>query len=335
MVEGQRQPVPDRENSDKYLNVAASQLASILALPDTPFVIPPLPGTMRGIDVYRAQSLVRVVACAIGMYVRSHRRLPNLVRPASMNEKLLWSKFFTPMPMPSAGDKLATASYLPPDHRGRIASPDRVWTSTEPLLPANDEVPPGVYFQKANHGCGFNLEIRYPLSEEARATAQTTASTWLTEDYGLSWGEWWYAVFERRLLLEAHLGVMESDVPDWKFWVLNGRVHLAVVCQERATNHRLGFYGRNFECLPLKHPSLPQAEPVPKPAAYDAMLVAAEAIGQRFSFARVDFYLPPSGQATLGEITLCPNNALTPFSRADFDCQLGEHWDPRVIGPRS
>ncbi len=331
MVDGPSQPIPD--NSQRYLTMVASQLGAILALPDKDFIKPPPRGTLRGIDVYGAHVLVHAVARAVDLYVHTHRRMPNLVYPSSLTEKLLWSKFFTPMPMPSAGNKLAATSYLPPGYQDRIASPARVWTSTKPVLPPNDAILPGAYFLKANHGSGFNLAISYPLSEHDRATAQATASGWLVTDYGLAWGEWWYSRFQRRVLLEAHLGEPGADVPDWKFWVLNGRTRLAQVNLDRGTNHRLAFYDRDFTYLALKNRWYPQAKPMPKPAAYDTMVEAAEAIGQRFSFARIDFYLPPSGRITLGEITLCPDNAMTPFSSLDFDFRLGRQWDPRIIGP--
>ncbi len=332
MVDGPKQPIPD--NSEQYLAMVASQLGAIMASPEQDFVKPPPHSTLRGIDVYSAPVLVHAMARAVDLYVHTHRRLPNLVYPASLTEKMLWSKFFTPIPMPSAGDKLAISRYLPPGYEDRIAIPTRVWTSPKPALPANDEILPGAYFLKANHGSGFNLALTYPLSEPDRAAAQATAASWLASDYGMAWGEWWYSRFQRRLLLEAHLGEPGADVPDWKFWVINGRMYLAQVNLDRAANHRLAFYDRDYGYLRMKNRWYPQAEKIAKPATYDAMVEAAEAIGQRFSFARVDFYLPPSGQITLGEITLCPDNAATPFSSVDFDFRLGRRWDPRIIGPK-
>ena len=334
MVEGTKRATPIPDNSEKYLDLVAGQLGAIMALRDTPFIAPPAAGTLRGIDVYGAILLVRALARAVDFYVHAHRRLPNLVYPASLTEKLLWSKFFTPLPMPSAGNKLAAMRYLPPGYEVRIKSPTRIWTSTKPILPANDEVLPGAYFLKSNHGSGFNLALQYPLSETDRASAQATAAHWLATEYGLNWGEWWYARFQRRVMLEAHLSETGTDVPDWKFWVMNGRAHFAQVNLDRVTNHRLGFYDRNYRNLRLANRWYPKAEAIPKPAAYDAMVEAAEAIGQCFSFARVDFYLPPSGQIILGEITLCPDNAMTPFSSTEFDFRMGRQWDPRVIGAK-
>jgi TupA-like ATPgrasp len=334
MIEEPSEAASNGADPKPYLDIAASQLASILARSDTPFVNLPPPGSKRGIDVYRARDLVSAVARSIELYVGVHARLPNLVYPASLSEKLLWSKFFTPIPFPAAGDKLVAATYLPAAFRSRIAVPARIWTSAKPTLPANDEILAGAYFLKANHGSGYNLPIRYPLTAESRATAEASASTWLAKDYGSSFGQWWYSGFERRLLLEAHVGDPDSDVPDWKFWVLNGRVHFAQISHERTAVQDIAYYARDFQHLPVTNRWYAEAAPISKPDAYDEMVKAAEAIGRRFSFVRVDFYLPPSGPITLGEITLCPGNAQTPFSPVDFDYELGEHWDPTVIGSK-
>jgi hypothetical protein len=43
-------------------------------------------------------------------------------------------------------------------------------------------------------------------------------------------------------------------------------------------------------------------------------------------FARVGLYRTKEGEIYLGEITLCPNNAIYRFSDPFFDSSIGQHW---------
>lgn len=302
-------------------------LGALHADPSGPFVRRPPAGTMRGIDFYPASRLVVVLARALALYERAHGRLPHLLHPASMTEKLLWAKFFSPVPMPSPGDKLGLAHYVPRSLSGRVELPARVWVGEEARLPANDAVPPGDYFLKASHGSGFLRELRYPLSAEDRERAQAEAARWLKIDYGTAWGEWWYSPVRRRLLLERSLGRPGEDVPDWKLWVIGGRVRLLHVVRDRKGANSMAHFTRGFEFLPVGRADHSPGEPVARPPQLDALLEAAESIGSMFCCARVDFYLPDERRIVLGEITLCPNNALIVYRPLEFDYWLGGPWD--------
>lgn len=321
------QPTTPAQQARPWLEIASRMLASAHAQPGGPFVRPAPAGTARGIDFYRASRLVHALARAIALYDRAHGRLPDLVHPASMTEKLLWAKFFSPVPMPSPGDKLGLARFIPEALREQVELPRHVWTGTAAQLPGNDEVPPGRYFLKASHGSGFLLELRFPLSEAERREAQAQGAAWLAADYGLSWGEWWYAPVERRLLLERHLGDEGVDVPDWKLWVIGGRARLLHVVRDRTGENSMVHYTRDFEHLPVSRADHPPGAPIAKPAQFDALVDAAEAIGRAFCCARVDFYLPDERRIVLGEITLCPNNALIVYRPLEFDYWLGRPWD--------
>jgi len=321
-------PLPEaRRREARYLQVAARMLAALHADPSGPFVRRPPAGTMRGIDFYPASRLVVALARSLALYERAHGRLPNLLHPASMTEKLVWAKFFSPVPTPSPGDKLGLAHYVPRSLRGRVELPAPVWVGDEARLPPNDAVPPGDYFLKASHGSGFLRELRYPLSAEERERAQTDAARWLGVDYGTAWGEWWYSPVRRRLLLEPRLGESGEDVPDWKLWVIGGRVRLLHVVRDRKGANSMAHFTRDFDFMPVGRADHAPGGPIERPAQLDALIEAAESIGRMFCCARVDFYLPDERRIVLGEITLCPNNALIVYRPLEFDFWLGKPWD--------
>jgi hypothetical protein len=319
-------PDPNR-GARRYLQLASEALAAILARPDGPFRRAAPPGTVRGIDFYRASRLLPALANALAQYERHHGRLPNLARPAAMTEKLLWAKFFVPVPVPSPGDKLAVGGYVPENLRGRIERPSRPWIGDGPRLPGNDAVPPGDYFLKASHGSGFLMPLRYPLSDAQRELARSKAARWLATDYGTAWGEWWYAPVKRRVFLERRLGDAGEDVPDWKLWVIGGRVRLVHVVRDRSRAPSMVHYTRDFERLEVTRTDFPPGPALERPRQFDALVEAAEAIGRAFCFARVDCYLPDAQRIVLGEITLCPDNARIAYRPLEFDYWLGEPWD--------
>jgi len=321
------QPTTPAQPARPWLEIASRMLAAVHAQPGGPFVRRAPAGTLRGVDFYRASHLVHALARAIAIYDHAHGRLPDLLHPAAMTEKLLWAKFFSPVPMPSPGDKLGLARFVPAAMRERVELAPRVWTGATAELPPNDAVPPGRYFLKASHGSGLLRELRYPLADDDRRAAQRDGAAWLATDYGVAWGEWWYGPIERRLLLERHLGEDGADAPDWKLWVIGGRVRLLHVVRDRTGENSMVHYTREFEHLPVSRADHAPGAPIDRPPQYDALVEAAEAVGRAFCCARVDFYLPDARRIVLGEITLCPNNARIVYRPLEFDYWLGKPWD--------
>ena len=170
----------------------------------------PRPGFRRGIDFYRSRGLLAALTNALQAYHAKFGVFPDLVEPKGYNEKILRFKFFGELKVPEAGDKLATARFIPEAWRDRIRRPTVVWHSHAPALPANDRIAPGVYYLKSNHGSGMFRKIRYPLAEAERAELQALCKGWLMRDYGVHDGEWWYAAFPRRVGLAAKEPIVRS-----------------------------------------------------------------------------------------------------------------------------
>ena len=305
---------------------AAAQLARIMTQPDSPYRRPPRPGYRRGIDFYTSRGLLTALANALHAYHAKFGAFPDLVEANGYNEKILRFKFFGELKVPEAGDKLATARFIPEAWRGRISCPAVVWHSPAPKLPDNERIAPGVYYLKSNHGSGMFRKIRYPLTEAERAELQALCRDWLGRDYGLTDGEWWYAAFPRRILLE-HDVCGEAPPVSWNIHVLDGRIGLVELFDKNTQPLQVTWLDARLQPLEAQMEAVERIAAPRMPADPDSMLAAALAIAAPFPFARVDFFIGADGAAYLGEVTFSPSNAMSRRPE-DIERRLGEMLRP-------
>lgn len=305
---------------------AAAQLGRIMAEPDSPFRRPPRPGFKRGIDFYSGRGLLLALANALFAYRAKLGMFPDLAEPRGYNEKILRFKFFGEVKTPEAGDKLATARFIPEDWRGRIRCPEVVWHSTAPELPANDRIAPGVYYLKSNHGSDMFRKIRYPLAEAGRTALQALCRHWLARDFGVSDGEWWYAAFPRRILLERDVCGGAPPV-SWNIHVLDGTVGLVELFDKHAQPMQVTWLDERLQPMAIQLDGVDRITAPKMPADPDGLLAAAVAIAAPFPFARVDFFIDADGAAWLGEVTFSPSNAMG-RRPAEIERRLGDRIAP-------
>ena len=293
------------------------------------FLANPKPGFGRGVEFYSGLDFYRLAAYSIAIYASGVGRWPNLASPLRLTEKQLWSKFFGYVPLPSPADKLGTRQFLPVEFRDRIRLPEVVWHSANLEMPPSHGIPAGRYFLKANNDSGTNLEIRYPLTTDQK----NTIATWLqSRRHGpariVSGGEWWYAKIKPEIFLEKAIAGKGAKLEEWKLHVMNGRCTYLYERQgdgSKSTVHTV--YDSDFNHLPINIRNMAIGEVRAPFEEFATMLEAAEAIARNMSFARVDFYRTDTGELFLGEITLCPNNAVNWFSDPAFDERIGSQWD--------
>lgn len=314
----------------RYYRLAKGQIALVKSLSDSPFKKRPREGFMRGIDYYNGNELTAAVAVSMEVFRSAHGVLPNLIEPKGFNEKIVWSKFFTEMKIPESGNKLLTSKFIPQDIRHLVRCPKICWHSTFPTLPANNQLPPGYYYLKANHGSAMFRRIRYPLSDEELVDLQSTCQRWLENSFGVHDGEWWYNVFPKEVLLEVDVALRDGS-PSYEFFVLSGEIGLIQIRRKRipelGLEAQLTRFDANFNMLPAPLQDGPRVQDVPNLTddTRRKMKICATRIGGQFRFARVDFLLDDNQSVYLGEVTFSPVNALAPRPRA-IDVALGEKW---------
>ncbi|HXQ14406.1 MAG TPA: ATP-grasp fold amidoligase family protein [Caulobacteraceae bacterium] len=287
---------------------------------------PPPAGHMRGIDFYNSNDLLVAIVVGAQHFKDSHGYIPPLSNPTSYSERLYARKYFAPLPMPSLADKLEGHAYV----RGCLGDafiPSVVWVgeSIDALFAA--DLPPGRYFLKASHGCGYHLVLTLPKDLVAsREQIRRLADAWRVTRFGYDTGEWQYCTFKPRLFLERFIDYRGDEPPEeYKLYCFNGRAEFINFRVERAGEHAGALYDLAWSRLPVDFGRPPVHRDRPK--NLEAMIEAAERIATGLSFARIDLYSDGIEDVKFSEITFTPGNARSRLSNPDFDARIGKLLD--------
>lgn len=171
---------------------------------------------------------------------------------------------------------------------------------------------------KARHGCGQVAVVR---DDADYRHARRQARRWMRGRYGWWLDEWAYGEMPLGLLVEPYLGEGTALPIDYKLFVFDGRTRFVQVHLGRATNHRWIVFD-----LQWRRVSLPTDDVDPmRPASLGRMIAAAETLGARFDFVRVDFY-EVGGRPLFGELTFYPGSGLEKVSPPALDERMGAWW---------
>jgi TupA-like ATPgrasp len=258
-------------------------------------------------------------------HLRSHHRWPNLRNPQTFNEKVHHRMLYDRDPrLPRLADKVLVKDYVA-QTIGREWINPTIWSGRR-LPPRSARDWPIPYVLKANHGCEWNYFVR-TRSDENWEYIEALAKKWLASNYGYKHREWLYSQIQPQLLVEPYLGSSNGVLPvDYKFFVFHGKAQYVQVSVERATNHKMGFYDRNWTKQPFSYSNYPfDPNYVSPPRSLDKMLWGAERLCADFSFARVDFY-EIDGQPIFGEMTFCSGAGLNVFRPKSYDKLFGSLW---------
>lgn len=279
---------------------------------------------MRGIDFYSTWGLIWVFSHAFYRYWKKFDHLPSVTCPTTFNDKVLWFKFFGEVPVPQAGDKLATGLFIPPDLRGQLTSLPLVWESENPELPDNATISPGIYYLKANLGSNMFTRIEYPLTKAKRVELEARTRRWLRARPGLDRGEWWYNTFKPKIFLERSV-TGDQDSISWNFYVLNGDIPMIGLFKKHldGTNSST-WLDTHFQHLPTQS-VLPSVGDFVVKDQHLHMLEMARKIGSVFNSVRVDFLEGQDGHIYLCELTFAPGDGLSKRP-PEVDALLSAPW---------
>lgn len=280
-------------------------------------------GYSKGVVFYKSKGIHSILSHAIATFFLYHKYMPSLINPKTFSEKLLWSKFFREFKIPESGNKLLTHKFIPTSLNKTICKPPIVWHSNNPILPGNNEIEPGFYYLKSNHGSGMYTQITYPLTEEDKLKSEALASSWLKCNYGLSDGEWFYSCFDKEILIERDISPGESSI-SWNYYVFNGKTLLLSIVQK--TNKGVQYICYDENLIPVEMPgSQPPTNFSLNHRKALSLSLFAQAIADQSPFVRVDFMHDIFDNIFLGEITWTPLNGQSalPFKH---ELLLGEAW---------
>ena len=248
---------------------------------------------------------------------------PDLKNPKTYNEKLGCRIIRDRNPLiPITTDKVAARDYVAAKVGSDVLIP--VYGVFERVEDIVWEELPESFVLKAAHGCGMNIIVRQKGSADREAILRE-AGGWLRQNYYEVYREWAYRSIPRRLIVEQLLLDENGDIPsDFKFLVFNGRVALIRVHGGRFGQHRVNFYDRDVQPVPIRQIFDEDLDYTPPPALA-SLVPLAEKLAEDFDYARIDLYLI-GDKPWFGEITHNDGTAGIPFTPREFDRTLGDLW---------
>lgn len=246
---------------------------------------------------------------------------PNIMRPATFNEKVLWRKHFVrDRRMIVTTDKYLAKAYAKGLSPGIEVIPTLA-VSEDPDNLELDKIPTP-YMIKPTHRSGAWLVVRDTEKQTLEAVRQKCRK-WLSTDYGQDKFEWPYAKVKRRIMIEPLMSVGNRELlQDYKFYMIHGKCELIQVSYDRDTKLKTSLYSPDWKKLPVKWDNHEMGGAVRKPARLAEMISHAEKLASGFAFIRIDLYVY-RGKVYIGEFTHFPNSGSTIFTPEDLDHSLG------------
>ena len=258
-------------------------------------------------------------ALLIRRYRKAHGVFPNLVRPATFNEKTLYRILFDRRPVLRLfADKAAVRAYVEA-RLGPQALPKLYWLTTRPDSIPFDQLPDR-FVVKPTHGSGW-VQIVTDKSALERGALIERCTRWLNQSYYEITREWVYKGIRPQIMVQEFIDDGSGPAPtDYRLFVFDGTVELIEVNVGHLTKGRVRLYTPTWEKLA---PEL--GGDVPQPAHLAGMIAAARALGGSLDFVRVDFY-DTAERLYFGELTTSPECAMGRFLLKGLDRQLGGCW---------
>ena len=275
---------------------------------------------------YAASRLPARLHAMIG-YLRVHGRLPNLRRPRTFSEKIVWRKLYERDPrLPELVDKIRAKEYVAARYGDAWLIPTlAVYQRPEEMDFSQPPLSQPPYVIKTNHGWAMNLfvldtaQLRAPGALE---DMRTRLRGWLATDHSRRMREWAYSKVERKILVEPYVGAVD----DFKFHVFHGRVFACELISNRFLQHRQeAIYDRDWQLIGA-HYGLPlYAGDLPSSGVRESMVRFAEALAADFDYVRVDQYLL-GGTIKFGELTFYPGGGEERLRPITWDRAFGDQW---------
>ena len=257
-------------------------------------------------------------------YRRCHRRLPNLLRPTTFNEKVLHRILFDRRTwMTMVADKHRVRDHVA-RRLGEHLLPKLLWATDDP-----ETIPfaslPERFVVKPSHGSGW-VRVVHDKAALDRAELIRTCSLWLGRNYYDLTREWIYKDVPPRILIEEFIDDGSGGAPhDYKLFVFGGRVAFILVTMGRFGARAHMMLDRDWNPVDVTLAYSRERRAVPPPPHLREMIEAAEILGQDLEFVRVDFY-DTAARLYFGEMTATPGCGLDRFEPESFDRTLGSFW---------
>ena len=255
-------------------------------------------------------------------YFFKFKQLPNLYKPQTFNEKIIWRKqneirenleLFV--------DKISAKNIvLSIDKEMRISKTYCIVNQFADIVFNNL---PSQFIIKTNHGSGWNIIVRdkkkinYYLMEKI-------CTIWLSMNYYYLGREFPYKKIAPRLFVEELLLDNNNELPnDIKLFCFKGKVKLIQIDIDRALGHRRIILDEYWNILPVEYNYPGINTEYIKPIYHKKIIQQAEKLAEDFDFVRIDLYVV-GNEIYFGEFTFYPESGLGKIKPVRFELEWGK-----------
>lgn len=255
-------------------------------------------------------------------YYKAFGYLPNLSRPRTFNEKILYKlqrdrreiiRIFE--------DKYLTRQYAQEKWGDAVvfAKLHRHYENADDI---REEDLPSEFVIKASCTSGW-VKIYRRGAPRNLVQIRALARKWLETRFASDYEEWWSRRARQRVLVEELL-LDDGELPhDYKFYCFDGTPRVLDVVINDFLGRRLASFDLSWKRLPYgENPWYPILRDLEPPRNFDKMCELARTVSRGHDFLRVDLY-NIKGKIYLGELTNFPGHGLEPFVH---DEEWGKFW---------
>lgn len=260
----------------------------------------------------------------INDYRYNFGRMPNLINPKTLNEKILRKMLFDRNPrLTIFADKFLVRDFV----KSRLGE-DSYLTKLYGVVDNPAQISglslPNQFVMKPNHLSG-QIKIINDFMSLAPDELEKLAETWLRMSHYRYHNEWAYKNIKPRIIFEESLE-FEMKIPDdWKFFCFRGEPRFIQIDRSRFVKHKRNIYNLSFSLLPVNLVWENIQEKIVIPQNFEKMLEIARKLSAGVDFIRVDLY-NVNGRIVFGELTSYPGAGLEKFAPSSWDAKFGSYW---------
>lgn len=248
---------------------------------------------------------------------------PNLKRPRTYHEKLLWLKLYNRKPQYTVmADKIKAKEWAAERIGCQHVIPTiGIWNKPDDI---DFESLPEKFVLKCNHNSGLGMCICREKKSLNFKNVRKNLKKGLKQNYFLHAREWPYKNIPRKILAEKFMiDGQNQDLTDYKFFCFNGEPLLMYVSKDNATNATTDFFDMEYNHLPIRMKDPNSEKPPAKPKLFEEMKSYARILSKDIPHVRVDFYVIDNC-VYFGEMTFFHNGGGTKIYPEEWNYILGD-----------
>ncbi len=261
------------------------------------------------------------------MLRRRHGYWPHLRHPRSMNERIAHVKLFaTPPDAPLLADKYRVREYV--KAKGLESILNKVYfVGDDPDSIPFDELPQK-YVIRFSHNTGSVIFIQ-DNAQTDREEIRRKCADQLATRFGYFTNEDWYLKIPPKIIIEEMLVDENYGIPpDYKFYIVDGKVGLISLTHNRFKEMNIRFYSPDWEPMNFEW-GYPPGFIAPPPKKLEEMKAIALKLAEGQGFVRIDLYFLNDKEIRFSEITFADAAAWDSFTPPSADFELGRRlWNP-------